>query len=281
MSRIELFVCCHKESMVPAQELLVPIQVGAALAERRFAGYVHDDEGENISARNRSYCELTAQYWAWKNRSADRIGFFHYRRYLYPDADAKRPYRLESRPDEELLNRLGYPGFAALIEQNDLIVPIGENMHVPVREHYAAAPFHLGSDLMRMEQIVRELSPEYTGAMERYFAQTIHYFGNIFIMSRELYDRYCGWLFPLLEEFDRQTDLSGRSVQEKRVDGYLAERLLGVFYTQHRDQLRTLELPRVHFDAMEGRPNYKNRLVCALLPPGTKRRAAVKKWMKD
>lgn len=43
---------------------------------------LHDDEGDNISERNKTYCELTAQYWAWKNEEADYYGFFHYRRYL-------------------------------------------------------------------------------------------------------------------------------------------------------------------------------------------------------
>ena len=84
MGDINLFVCCHNESEVPAHPLLIPIQVGTALAERRFAGYAHDDEGENISRKNRAYCELTAQYWAWKNCQAEYVGFFHYRRYLYP-----------------------------------------------------------------------------------------------------------------------------------------------------------------------------------------------------
>ena len=38
--------------------------------------------GENIYPKNPDYCELTAQYWAWKNIDCDYYGFFHYRRYL-------------------------------------------------------------------------------------------------------------------------------------------------------------------------------------------------------
>lgn len=41
-----------------------------------------DNQGENISFKNKKYCELTTQYWAWKNQSADYYGFCHYRRYF-------------------------------------------------------------------------------------------------------------------------------------------------------------------------------------------------------
>ncbi len=92
MADIKLFVCCHRPEKVPKHPLLYPIQVGAALSEVRFPEFLYDDTGENISEKNRSYCELTAQYWAWKNVRADYYGFFHYRRYLYPDTKAKRPF---------------------------------------------------------------------------------------------------------------------------------------------------------------------------------------------
>ena len=74
---IKIFVVCHKPSFVPNNPYLFPIQVGAALAGKRLDGMLYDDEGENISDKNKSYCELTAQYWAWKNIEADYYGFFH------------------------------------------------------------------------------------------------------------------------------------------------------------------------------------------------------------
>lgn len=275
---VKIYVCCHKRFAVPAHPMLEPIQVGAALAEQHFPGFAADDTGDNISSRNRSYCELTAQYWAWKNAEADYVGFFHYRRYLYPDPAARRPYRIEARPTEELLARLGYDGFPGLIKGCDLILPKSENMYVSVREHYAAAPFHHGKDLALIERILRERHPDYAEAAEAYLSGSQLYFGNIFIMRQEVFRDYCRWLFPLLEEFDRRSDTSGYSAQEARVDGYLAERLLGVYYVRHRGTLKTMELPRVHFDAMEGGPDWKKRLIARLLPPGTKRRAVVKKW---
>ena len=277
MAEIKLFVCCHRPSPVAEHPLLVPIQVGAALAGEHFPGFLHDDAGDNISGKNRSYCELTAQYWAWKNVKTDYYGFFHYRRYLYPDMNAKRPYRIAGEPTVSLLDRLGFDQFADFIPQCDLILPKGEDMRVPVREHYAKAPFHYGQDLALAEQIVKERCPEMGSAADEYLSGTVCYFGNIFIMKRQVFQDYCGWLFPILEEFDRRTDTSGYSLQERRVDGYLAERLFGVFYTKCRsDNVRYVELPRVDF-VTEGQARRKRKLLSLVLPPGTKRRAMAKR----
>ena len=173
MADIKLFVCCHQQVEIPNHPLLVPIQVGAALAETHFPNFLYDDAGENISEKNRSYCELTAQYWAWKNVGADYFGFFHYRRYLYPEIECKRPYRIERRADLALLDKLGYDGFPETICQYDLIAPMGEEMYIPVREHYANAPHHHQRDMELMERIVWERCPEMAEAMKENLSGTV------------------------------------------------------------------------------------------------------------
>lgn len=274
MAKIQLFVCCHQPVSLPEHELLIPVQVGAALADTHFPGFLHDDSGENISEKNHSYCELTAQYWAWKNADSDHMGFFHYRRFLYPDTGEKVPYRILPQPDGQLPDKLGYDRFAALIPQYDLILPKAENMRISVREHYTGAPFHHAKDLALIETIIAERCPEYLSAVESYLSGTLCYFGNIYIMKRDVFSDYCAWLFPILEEFDRRTDRTGYGTQEQRVNGYLAERLFGIYYTHHRADLHALELPRVHFCPPE--QARRKQLLNALLPPGSWRRSAVK-----
>ncbi len=264
MADVKLFVCCHERQSVPVHPLLVPLQVGTALAGERFPGFAHDDGGENISAKNRSYCELTGQYWTWKNVTAGWYGFFHYRRYLYPDPDARLPYIVRREPD---LDELGYDRFPGLIEQYDMVLPKGEDMRVSVREHYAQA--HRAADLALAEELVRAVHPEMGQALDAYLNGTVQYFGNIFIMSRDVFHDHCSWLFPLLEAFDEEV-----SDPLPRTDGYIAERLLGVYAEYRRNELRTLELPRVHF--YTGGEYVKKRALNILLPPGTRRRAAVK-----
>lgn len=276
MTDIKLFIACHQPASLPDISLIHPIQVGSALTSARFEGYIYDDTGENISLKNRSYCELTAQYWAWKNDTSDYCGFFHYRRFLYPSLSARLPYCVKKAPDKDVLQKLGYSRFASLIESHDIIAPLAENMRISVREHYSSAPFHHAKDLQLIESIILETTPEYAPAMETYLSGSLCYFGNIYIMKRPLFHAYCAWLFPLLEEFDRRADLSGYGTQELRVDGFLAERLFGIWLTHVRSGLNVLELPRVHFE-----PNASARrqklLRNALLPPGSLRRAWVKR----
>ena len=57
-------------------------RLGQQGTEARYERMEYDNNGDNISAKNSQYCELTAQYWAWKNIDCDYYGFFHYRRYL-------------------------------------------------------------------------------------------------------------------------------------------------------------------------------------------------------
>ena len=90
---IKIYIACHKDCETIKNNYFYPIQVGSALSDVRLDNMLHDDEGDNISKKNRQYCELTAQYWAWKNDDADYYGLFHYRRYL-SFSDEELPHSL-------------------------------------------------------------------------------------------------------------------------------------------------------------------------------------------
>ena len=275
MSDIKIYVCCHKPFYVPQCDILVPMQVGSALAENHFGGFTCDDSMDNISQKNKSYCELTALYWMWKNASHDYYGLFHYRRYLYPDTSEKLPYTIKKKNDDQTLKKLGYDCFADFISDYDFIMPKGEDMHVSVRDHYARAPFHHKSDLDLIEKIIDEEYPEYSKAKEEYLSQSSIYFGNICIMKKDVFLDYCTFLFNVLDKYDRLSDTGSYNDQEKRVDGYLGERLLGIYYTKRKSELRTVEIPRVHFSA--GSSYYKQKAINTILPPGSEIRAKLKK----
>ena len=55
-----IVVATHKEYPMPSDPLYLPVQAGRALGAP--LPYVGDDSGENISGKNRSFCELTCLY---------------------------------------------------------------------------------------------------------------------------------------------------------------------------------------------------------------------------
>lgn len=65
MENIKLLVAMHKAYCLPEDAVYAPIQVGGVHIPG-MENALRDDTGENISNKNRSYCELTALYWGWK-----------------------------------------------------------------------------------------------------------------------------------------------------------------------------------------------------------------------
>ena len=77
---MKIIVAAHKEYWMPEDPVYMPMHVGRAISAP--LPYCGDDNGDHISGKNRTFCELTAIYWAWKNLDDDFIGLCHYRRYF-------------------------------------------------------------------------------------------------------------------------------------------------------------------------------------------------------
>ena len=52
---------------------------------------------------------------------------------------------------------------------------------------------------------------------------------NMFIMKRELCDQYCAWLFDILFELEKRLDITDYNDNDRRVFGFVSERLLDVW----------------------------------------------------
>lgn len=77
--KISIYQVFHKNAQTLQSKFVVPIQVGTG--ESLSCESVRDNQGDEISRKNGSYCELTAQYWAWKNdKVSEYLGIMHYRR---------------------------------------------------------------------------------------------------------------------------------------------------------------------------------------------------------
>lgn len=281
MPDIKLYIACHKQVQLPKHPFFYPVQAGSALVAEAFSDMLHDNDGNNISAKNGSYCELTVQYWVWKNQLADYYGFFHYRRFLAFKPEQKQICTIYMRPDDFVLqqNRYALETITPFIQQYDLILPRGEHTAETVYQKYVSAEHHYSEDLDLIMALISQHQSDYQEAMQRYMYGHTQYYYNMYIMRHELFHQYCLWLFPLLQQFDQcnNWDKYGDDKTAMRVDGYLAERLFGVWYTYQKMNraLRCIELPWMYFTMGDKKAYCETWLKNKLLPAGSKRKRIV------
>ena len=56
MEEIKIIIASHKKYQKPAENIYLPVQVGAE-GKEKIDGYTQDNTGENISIKNPNYCE--------------------------------------------------------------------------------------------------------------------------------------------------------------------------------------------------------------------------------
>ena len=213
---VKVIVAAHKEYRMPTDELYLPVQVGAAGKES--IGFQRDDEGENISALNPYFCELTGLYWAWKNLDADHIGLAHYRRHF-----ASRPHSRD--PWECVLKKRD---IAADLGTVRVFVPGKRRYWIEtLYSHYAHT--HQAAQLDETCQIIAEKCPEYLDAFDRVCARRWGYMFNMMILERGLLDAYCAWLFDILFELRRRLGEDGLTPFQSRYYGRVSEIIFNVW----------------------------------------------------
>ena len=214
-----IVVASHKPYWMPEDPMYLPIQVGAS--GKDSLGFQRDDEGENISDRNSNYCELTGLFWAWKNTSSDYLGLAHYRRHFGRRAVMSR----------EQVSRL--------LDKCDVLLP--KPRHYWIETNYSQyAHAHHQADLDVTRSIISELYPDFISSFDLCMKRTWGHKFNMFIMKRDLVDSYCSWLFSILFELERRLDISSYSSNDKRVFGFVAERLLDVWIEKKRIPYREI-----------------------------------------
>ena len=278
-----ILVCYHKFSTpIIASEILRPIIVGAAnmgeeakiLQEKlesklprklRLGGgqqIALDSSGENISHLNPHFCELTAMYWAWKNVDSSYYGLFHYRRILDLSEKAQQirtdyPIIVSPRSYNPERQGLTSENITKLLGQYDIILPQGYKNHydLPCDEgldNYGIyAHYHYAKDLDRIIELIKSRHPEMQAALEStlFTYPPKWHIANVFIMRKDLYNEYCQWLFSLLFDLSKETDLSDYTPYQARIYGFLSERMFNIWltYRKQRENLKILEAPMLLF----------------------------------
>lgn len=197
------------------------IQVGAALTKKKIAD-ITDFSGDNISKKNRQYCELTALYWIWKNDKNDYAGLCHYRRrFVLTEEEIER--LVSSCVDVVVTN--------PVVNVPDVLTMYRKN--------------HSYHDWEIMKDGIRRLCHEYLTSLA-YVEKSNYYIPyNMFIMRRDILNHYCEWIFPILDYCEAMCEQKG-DVYQNRYIGFLAERLMTVYLHHHRETLQVI-FSKKHF----------------------------------
>lgn len=228
MEKIRILIATHKPYWMPSDSMYMPIQVGAE-GKNADLGYIKDNTGDNISSKNKNYCELTGLYWGWKNLDAQYIGLAHYRRHFSVKG-------ISGSKEQRVLTT---EQAMTLLKRADIILPNPRDYYIETNySQYAHA--HHAIDLDVTRQIIAEKHPEYISAFDMSMKRTKGHRFNMFIMSKAKFDAYCSWLFDILFELEKRLDISNYSANDSRVFGFVSERLLDVWIeTNHYSYINT------------------------------------------
>jgi hypothetical protein len=193
------------------------IQVGAALTDKRlFDGVLTDDTGENISARNHQFCELTALYWIWKHAAEDVVGLVHYRRHFTLPEDWQERMRQNGM---------------------DVILPIPLYVAPSLEGNFRKRHDPSDWDYL-MEYWKQKDFAEYQEA-KQFFRSNLYSPCNMFIMRREVLDNLCRWLFPKLFAVAEHGGTK-EDTYLNRYPGFISERLMTFYFEKHRDRYKVV-----------------------------------------
>ncbi|MBO7721304.1 MAG: DUF4422 domain-containing protein [Kiritimatiellae bacterium] len=262
MSAVKIFCVYFDRRPVWRSDCVEPLQAGKARTGLDLA-MLADDTGDNISAENVRYGEMTAWYWVWKNYlpahpELSLVGFSHYRRFLdfagfcRGGGTRRTTYRRFRRVfdaayrESEILARIG---------DADLVMrKVSRSGFSTVRAQFVDAHPANTADFDRFVSLVRERSPAAAGAVDAALSSGDLAMELQFVMKRELFVEFMEWTFSLCREFERRWRWSGPADGDQaRAPAFLVERLFLVFLAVVRAArpLKTLELPLVK---LTGRP---------------------------
>jgi lipopolysaccharide biosynthesis glycosyltransferase len=240
MSKIKIYTSHHKPSAFLSSNIIVPIHVGKGIGHNDI-GCNGDDFGDNISYKNPFYCELTAQYWVWKNAlDSDYIGFMHYRRHL--NFSENQSFEEDNwgvvcdsviSPEYERKFGLNETEINSCIGNNDILLPKKWDVRAAGSKnnyhHYRISQhLHISDYQLALDSLLR-LYPEYSAAVNEFNEATDGYYTNMFVMKKEIFSAYSEWLFTVLSEVEDHIYFKNYSTQEKRVIGHISERLFNIY----------------------------------------------------
>lgn len=195
---------------------VIEVGGGKIANKNNFHNSLRDDSGINISSENEFFGELTGLYWIWKNISFqenDLIGFAHYNKALH----------------------------VSLFEILKFFNSNGNHKWCALEEHYNR-DHPRPNELMAIKKILKTKYPEYYKIWNEIYASdgsgNSCRGGQLFITSRDEFQKYCEFLFDVLFELKKDLDTQFGSSDGvyrdadksmRRYCAFMGERLLNVY----------------------------------------------------
>lgn len=219
-----VYIATHKIFKNKFPESYIPILAGNH--DIKDCNYLRDNTGDNISEKNKNYCELTALYWVWKNTSNKYIGLCHYRRYF---------------SNKNLFSNkvIDAKNIKKILKNNDIILPQRRVSEETVYERYCNNHYEI--DILKTRNIILNKYPDYIESFDEVMKKKSTYPWNMFIGKREIISEYIEWVFDILFELEKVTDISQYDDYQKRIYGFISERLLHVWV--NKNNMKIKELP--------------------------------------
>ncbi len=259
---VKILVGYHKPATLFQSDILVPIHMGRSLETQAskdgtmsqedyqwmLDNMIGDDTGTNLSKENRYLNEMSGIYWAWANYdrldNPDYIGFMQCAKHLICNPHIKIS-KDEWLPNGKVciydlsyylnMNNLSEKYILPLIEKYDCLCPEKYNLS-NLRSHPKTCRERF-EELSRgkvevfdlMGSIVSRKFPQFIPYFKELETTPIHYPLNIFIMRRDLFQMYGEFVFGVLSEILRQSNLSQGTIIQKRSPAYCAEFLTSMY----------------------------------------------------
>ena len=223
---MKIYIIAHKKYKHPFKEqpqIYKTLTVGVSNGNISNDGALKDNVGENISEKNKSFCELTGLYWLSKNISEDIVGIDHYRRYFVNNSNQLL--------DEQQINQL--------LKNHDIILP----KKAPVPDGRTIGQYfsfqHDPLVWAKTRDFIKEKYPEFVADFDWVNYQKEAYLYNMLICKKDMFDQYCHWLFNILFELEENIDIGKYDSYNQRMFGFLSERLINVWV--HHQNLNVSE----------------------------------------
>jgi hypothetical protein len=218
-------------------EVYMPLFCGAEnnINNNERKNIQQDNEGENISSKNKNYSELTGLYWAWKNlRNIDYTGLVHYRRYF--DFSKKTPFKRSiTAITADVFKKMpiSMPDTYKIFKKYDIVLAAKHIIKKSVKENFSNNWVSV-VDFEILENVIKKYSPEYMPAYKNYINSNEDSCYNMFLAKREFLDGYCKWLFDILFEVEKIINIQHYSPYYARVFGFMGEFLLPVYVLHNK-----------------------------------------------